>query len=53
MKKTNTKNGIVNYSDGVYTGEYLVSNVCPDDKIVKKMIKTGKGTMKYLSLIHI
>jgi len=41
------KTGIINDSDGEYTGEYFVNNVCPDDKIVKKMIKYGNGTMKY------
>ena len=45
--KTKTKYGTINYSDGVYTGEYFENNVCPDDKIVKKIMRSGKGTMKY------
>jgi hypothetical protein len=42
-----TKNGIVNYSYGEYNGQYLVNNVCPDGKVIQKIIKHGKGTMKY------
>ena len=47
--KTKTKYGTINDSDGVYTGQYFVKNVCPDDKVIKKTIKSGKGTMKYVN----
>jgi len=41
------KNGIIKDSDGEYNGQYFVKNICPDDKVIKKIIKHGKGTMKY------
>lgn len=45
--KTKTKTGTINDEDGEYIGEYFVNNVCPDGKMVEKIIKSGKGTMKY------
>jgi len=39
--------GVVNDSDGEYKGHYLVNNICPNNKVIKKTIKYGKGTMKY------
>jgi len=49
MKNQNPKTiyGIIKDSDGEYKGHYLVNNICPHDKVIKKIIKSGKGTMKY------
>jgi len=48
--KTTLKNGIINDSDGEYKGQYFVKNICPDDKLIKKIMKHGKGSMKYTPL---
>jgi hypothetical protein len=41
------KYGTINDSDGEYKGQYFTTHICPNDKLIKTIVKQGKGTMKY------